>query len=60
MASSSVNSTDENINVLSQRSDLDKEALAWQDWEKGSSKKHSKSSLYFIYFNALLTVFPYC
>jgi hypothetical protein len=28
MASSSVNSTDENINVLSQRSDLDKEALA--------------------------------
>jgi hypothetical protein len=28
MASSSVNSTDENINVLNQSSDIDKEALA--------------------------------
>jgi hypothetical protein len=43
MASSSVNSADENINVLSQSSDLDKEALAEIE-KKAQAKKHNKSN----------------
>ena len=43
LASSSVNSTDENINVLSQSSDLDKEALD-ENEKKARAKKHNKSN----------------
>jgi hypothetical protein len=50
----------ENINVLSQSSDLDKEALDQIEKKTQAKNTYNKSILYFIYFNALLTVFPYC
>ena len=47
MASSSVNSTDENINVLSQSSDLDKEAL--DEIEKKAQAKNTTKAVYILY-----------
>jgi hypothetical protein len=47
MVSSSVNSTDENINVLSQTSDLDKEAL--DEIEKKAQAKNTTKAVYILY-----------
>ena len=47
MASSSMNSTDENINVLSQSSDLHKEAL--DEIEKKAQAKNTTKAVYILY-----------